>query len=363
MLLNENLVAFVKIHLKIQSLQGTCPFTLSPDQLLIENSASKIKSEYFKTVLSTLCVLVLWIQLILEKDNESLNIWMQSYVYIVSLSVFCFSKWVLLNERNMFVEFFNVTMQFERQNFTTEKLSQYSPNSHSQRKTEAWLMKFIFLCGIVLGGMIGPPYIAMRWMWPCNSATFGFYAIAECKNPTESQGWKGSSIWLLFFICLLMFWLFIDGIGSWSVACVAFSNVPAYCLHRYLKQIEILLEISNSPSKLEACIRMYKQVQILSRFYNLLQQDALVICHIFFLLNAIIICLFMLVSLGVKISLPELALFGTGAQDAVTGLVLYSTCMAKVYSDSKSVKLKLKEPTPLTLLNFCSGRIVELLLM
>jgi len=140
-----------------------------------------------------------------------------------------------------------------------------------------------------------------------------------------------------------MFWLSIDGIGSWSVGCVAFSHVPAYCLHRYLKQIEILVEIADSPRKLEDFIKMYKQIQILSRFYKILQQDGLIICHIYFLVNAIIVCLFMLVSLGVKISVPELALFGTGAQDAVVGLILYSTCMAQVYSDSKCLKLKLKE--------------------
>jgi len=68
----------------------------------------------------------------------------------------------------MFVEFFNIMVYYlmvntvEKQNFGRKMSFKFPTSSHATGQMEAWLMKFIFLCGIVLGGMIASPYIAIR---------------------------------------------------------------------------------------------------------------------------------------------------------------------------------------------------------
>jgi len=59
--------------------------------------------------------------------------------------------------------------------------------------------------------------------------------------------------------------------------------------------------------------------------------------------NAIVISVFTLIALGVDVSVPELGLFATAAQDAVVGLVVYTTYMAMVFSESKKVKEKFQD--------------------
>jgi len=158
-------------------------------------------------------------------------------------------------------------------------------------------MKFIFMCGIGLSFMQTPVYIFMRWFTPCTSGTFVYFLIPACHNPVESQEWSFSSNALLFCICIIMTWFFIQGIEGWCTVAVDISLVAAYCLHRYQRLIQVSLE-SKSPKKVAKGLKLYRKLQVLNRYYNLIQQDSLVFFNHTFLTNAIIVCTFTLISLG-----------------------------------------------------------------
>jgi len=115
MLLSENLVAYLKFHLKLQKFQGTFPLEFSHDQRQMKSSKNKLKWQYFKAILHSIFVLVLWIQLFLAKDHEPLNTWMEGCIFSVAHFAYCFAKWMILTRKQIFADFFNAMVQFERQ--------------------------------------------------------------------------------------------------------------------------------------------------------------------------------------------------------------------------------------------------------
>jgi len=117
MLLNENLETYYKVHLKLDQILGTTTFKFSGDNRLVESTSKTIKFEYFNLTLHSIYVLILWIQLLKQKEEESLNTCMQSYTFALMFLLFCLTKWVVLSRRQMYVELYNLLIRFETDNF------------------------------------------------------------------------------------------------------------------------------------------------------------------------------------------------------------------------------------------------------
>jgi len=115
MLLEENLIAYIKYYLLVQRLQGTCPYKVSKSLNLNSNSPGKMRWEHIKTTLYALYVCVLWIQLIHERRSVELVISLESLLFATGAQVFCFTKWVTFKRRDQLIELFNLFLQFEKQ--------------------------------------------------------------------------------------------------------------------------------------------------------------------------------------------------------------------------------------------------------
>jgi len=119
--------------------------------------------------------------------------------------------------------------------------------------------------------------------------------------------------------------------------------VQAYCLRRYVKYITHVLTVGE-PKKTPKYLSLYRQDQDLCRYYNLIQQDGIVISNIVLIMAGLVLGLYTVLSLGSQISIPELSLFLTCAVDGFLFLMLYVTIMSQLYSSSKQVvKGKAKE--------------------
>jgi len=258
-------------------------------------------------------------------------------------------------------------------------------------------MKGILACGIGFGVTSTISYAMGRYDLPCNSACFGSLLISKCRNPDQEE-WDLLSKILRALFALSHFWFYNDGSGSWALFLTAFSGAQAYSLSRYVQCVDNM--VLKSPKKANLYLPYYRKVQILCRYYNLIQQDGLVIGAIWLLMWGLIVCAYALVAMGTEITSVELSLFIGVVPEFTVILICYANSMGRVYPAStrmkNSVKHKLltsdvggkqrkwidrylkslkplrcyigqvnfvEELTPLNLLDFCISQTVSLLML
>jgi len=199
------------------------------------------------------------------------------------------------------------------------------------KPSEVRLMKGIMACGIGFGVTSTISYAMGRYDLPCNSGLFGSPLIPKCRNPDQME-WDLLSKILRTLFAFSHFWFYDDGSGTWALFLTAFSGAQAYSLWRYIQCIDHML--IKSPKKATQYLPYYRKVQILCRYYNLIQQDGLVIGHVWFLVWGIIIGTYTLIDMGAKISNAELSLFIALVPEFTVILMCYTNSMARVYPAS-----------------------------
>jgi len=209
------------------------------------------------------------------------------------------------------------------------------------KKAEVCMVKIVLLCGIGFAPMVTIPYALLRWIIPCNSATLGYFLIPECENFESDLEWGFRSKLMLICISMLAFYCAIDGCGNFAMFLANFSLVQAYCLRRYVQYLTLLLQ--KRPSKSKEYLPIYRQLQILCRYYNLFQQNGLIFSNYFLTCIGLILSSFSLISNGFNLSLFELLLFATVSQDTILVLLIYGTTMGQLYSTSKKFCFNVKK--------------------
>jgi len=181
---------------------------------------------------------------------------------------------------------------------------------------------------------LGPAlaYTLIRWTQPCNSGTLGYFLLPECGFPEGSIKWSNSSTFLLLAVCLVTVWLFVDSVGS-AVFCIThFYFVQMYCLLGYLKVVTHMLTAKHG--NVTKQLMKYRQLQILSRCHNVINQNVLIVLRIFILEVSVTICFYALISMGLQVSILRLIIFVCGGPLAAALIVMYTTFMGHIYSVS-----------------------------
>ncbi|CAL8120934.1 unnamed protein product [Orchesella dallaii] len=287
MLLDGNLITWVKYYIKLQNLQGTCPFSFSSDQKLVKASSGKIRYEVVRTTLYTFFVLALWANLFRFGTKESLEIAVESYLNAVAHLVFYLAKWRILQRVDDFIEIFNLLLKFEEQNLIRSHRSKISnPN-------EAKLMKFALYCGLSFAPFMSFLYAFLRWINPCNSGMFAYAIIPACNTGSSdaSQEWTWFSTSLHLMACFISYEFYLDGGGSVVIAMLAFGLV----------------------------------------------QDGLVGANLFLVMSGLIVAAYTLISIGLQMTILQIAFFATCGQDGMVVTLYYTTVMGQMFASSKQV--------------------------
>jgi len=259
-------------------------------------------------------------------------------------------------------------------------------------------MKIPLLVGITWPIFSMVPCNLIKLVMPCTSATFGYAIIPECSGPfNSSPNLSFASTLLLICICLFSFWLTLDASGIFALFLQNFSVALAYTLRRYVHYLSHLLA---KETDYKSNLRIYRQFQILGRYYNLFQQDGLCTASIFIAMMGFIISTYSLINFGSELSVPELLLFAVIVVDTFLALLFYTTVLGQVKTASATlidqVKLRkvvkvgsqvdrkwiekfvtsfwelkscmgdgnyVEQGTPLVVLDFCISQVVNLLLM
>ncbi|CAL8128996.1 unnamed protein product [Orchesella dallaii] len=338
MLVHDNIMKYVTEHLKQQEIIGTSPFTFSTDLKLNQNRSRGIIRivHKVKLYLNFASIIILWLQL-LHESNAPLMISLKSTLYAVGVTVACVTKWNVEKQSPAFVELSNLLLQFERRQITGQE------GKTLLVKPEKRLIKLVISIGMVSAPVIVPAYILEWWITPCTSATIGYFLFPECRlENLHHVRWSLSSKISLFITCIVCIWVYLDSFGTYIFNCTTMSFSQCYALKSYTKFF--MRKLCNSSDR--KTLLIYRQLQLLNRYYNRIQQDVLVIAVLYITTAAFVIGNYALITLGRDAKVHELFLFVSTSADTFMTNIVYFGVLAKVYTNSEdaigSVKEKLK---------------------
>ncbi|CAL8122148.1 unnamed protein product [Orchesella dallaii] len=289
--------------------------------------------------------------------------------------------------------------------FQFEKMQ---PEMQTISKRDKWIVNFSQLNCMVSAPILGFAYALQRYINPCSSATFSWILLEECLiDPVGGKFGTKSSAFLII-ITVFSVWIVLNLIGIFIFQFAEVFYVSSYCIVSYLKNFRIVLN-NCEDHNIQEILRKYRQLQILERLLNGIHQDVITGAMLNMLMVCIIISAYALIHLGCQISIPHLILFFSLLVDCIVTIVLGFGAFALVHTEStvtikylKSLlipELELKsfqsvgigrfqlkmmktfvaslyilkvrignvnfveKTTPITVLDFCLGQIVNLLLM
>jgi len=198
---------------------------------------------------------------------------------------------------------------------------------------EKRFLQLYFLFGISCTPFLAVGYPLRRWYTPCSAATLGSSLFPECDQDSSSQLGITSTINLII-ICVVVTWLAADSFGLFAFHVTGISFVQAFSFSAYVKYFRMCLNSSsaNQPSKRYRVMRVYRQLQILNRYYNQLQQNTVVLILLFLIMTASIIGTYTIIAFGSKMKLHDLIIFFCAAFDGLVVILVVFSVMANVNS-------------------------------
>ncbi|CAL8068837.1 unnamed protein product [Orchesella dallaii] len=391
MLLKENLIRFMKLQLKINSVLGTRPFKFSDTDKLIPSPKREYFWGFIKVALFTVYIITEWLQVIHSAGDSAFIKFSEGLLFAFGQTAFCFTKYSVFIRRRGLIELFNLLIDFEKVNFENEAIT------HS-KSSQMLVIKVTQLLGIFYGLLTGLCYFLMMWISPCNLVPLAYFTMPECLISSHHGDWSISSSFQLIIICIIVLWLYVDITEDFAMFLAQFTVVQSYCMYRYVQLVNKLIAAKSKQALKH--LPLYRQIQILNHYYNALQKNDLLIAHEYLMIIGLIISVFTLIFLGTDVLLPQFVLYSLTGFDAAIALLVCNTTMGQMYSASKHFCTKKKdqiflnqvvnvqrkwiqrylkscavlkcnvgdvnfveELTPLVMLDFCLNQTVSLLLL
>ncbi|CAL8122142.1 unnamed protein product [Orchesella dallaii] len=269
------------------------------------------------------------------------------------------------------------------------------------------IVNFKQLNGLIATPVLGISYAVQRWLNPCQSTTFAWTILVECSSERQSEaGWKLKSLVYLTGISLFSFGVALYLIGAFAFQGAEFLFVSCYCLISYIKNLSTALD-NNGKDNIERVLGRYRQIQILEGFFNWIYQDVVTPYTLNIFIMATIISTYVMISMGTQLSIPHVILFSCVLFNSLACIVLEFGAFGLVHVESTKLLRYIKEKlipdletncknsserfkvkvvkklvvslcilkvrigsvnfvektTPMAILDFCLGQIVNLLLM
>ncbi|CAL8129138.1 unnamed protein product [Orchesella dallaii] len=332
MLIHENLLCGVKVHLQLHKYFGTWPvdlITRERKDVAVLSSINQIKWQWVKLFFASVFLAILWVQIFSSRNVENLITTLESMLYSCSLQTIIILKVTYLQRRHFAAELLNLILKYERCLKNAGENKQYF---YLERSSKA-LVRFIQFCATVATPVLVVSYALQRWRNPCNSAMFLFKILAECSAEINTSTWRISSLTQLALQILFSIWLIFDMCGGFMFQTVELIYLESCCFNHYIKSIR--MSLFQVDFKISYFLQ-FRQLQTLLRLYNLIQQDIMkvVICTTIF---SFIVSLYALIYLGSGeegISIPKLMFFSCLFLDCFLAIVACFGTFAGVHSES-----------------------------
>ncbi|CAL8129234.1 unnamed protein product [Orchesella dallaii] len=332
MLIHENLIHGLKVHLKLHKYFGTWPvdlITRKGKDVAVLSPTNQLTWQWVKLFVASIFLVVLWVQIFSNRQGENLITTLESLLYSCAFQSTIINKVTYLKRRHFSVELLNLILEYER---NLKKFGDNKQYFRLERSSKA-LVCFIQFCATVATPVLAVTYALIRWSNPCNSAMFLFKFLAECLPETGASTWRISSLTQLALQILFSTWLVFDMVGGHVFQVVELYYLKSCCFNQYIKSIR--MSLVQADFKMSYFLQ-FKQLQILLRLYNLIQQDVMkvVVCVTIF---SFTVSLYALIYLGLGeqgISIPQLMFLSCALLDTFLAIVACFGTFARVHSES-----------------------------
>lgn len=201
-------------------------------------------------------------------------------------------------------------------------------------------------------------YMFERWMTRCWPVTLGNFLFPECVNGSDNLLWSNSSIATLIVMLHISYWLLIDIVGTFIIVVIEVSFMSSYALKYFLKYFKVVImselfelgassEISFSKVEimqlLQRKLAVYRELEILSKLYNFIQKDVIIISIMGSVILGIVASLYCFISLGADILLPQFIIFSVILINSVTVIVVVFGTFGQLNDKSIHVLDKIKK--------------------
>lgn len=183
------------------------------------------------------------------------------------------------------------------------------------------------------------------FMNPCTPFLPGYFILPQCTKVAS----EGSTLelpisitWIAVrvLMCVLLYLSLIDAVGFYCIVSFQYLLVQIHCLRSYLKKfrnaIEMQLQFGQDPSKID--LTVYRELQILTSYYNKIQQDAVMICVMNYAMFGLVLCLYALISERAGLTFLQIIILVCIAFDGILLITVSFRGMAKLYTESVELK-------------------------
>ncbi|CAL8122224.1 unnamed protein product [Orchesella dallaii] len=339
------LLPLFKANLRLQHVIGSFPLKkVEIDEFgepkLVPSSKRSIRWQWYKISLALGFTLVLWVQMFLAIKEEELVTTLESTLCASAISVFIIVKATQLKRNDAIVALMNSLFVFEKRQW-----EEYGDVHKPLAKREECTVYFCQGAAIASAPVFISSGLLQRWLNPCTSALLAWKIMPECADKNSSQEWSSFSLGLLGGILLLSVWIITDLIGAAVFQVVQLSFSQVVCLINGVRNFHESLQIVlwNPRADAEKIMLQYRQLQILIRLLNWIQQDLIIVAVLNLFLILIIISTYALISMGWHISIPHFILFSSALLDSIVADVFCFGAFAQVHSESSSTLVYLKK--------------------
>lgn len=238
--------------------------------------------------------------------------------------------------------------------------------------------------------------VSLMWLFqvvfPCFPGSLGYFFLPPCSNPETSKWTFFPGYFLRILIPTFTSWSIIHSLACVVLESTFFSAMHCFCLVGYLRLLRRNLETSPSFKGM----RLYKEIYILVTHYNAIHGGVLTIAMTYIVTSIFITALYVCIGLNSKFVLPQLLLYaylvlGTGINivfcDGGIKASIY-VVSSTVLDPAKQSPVFMRDPvmrrqvrsfpvlkillgkvnfydkmTPLTVMSFAIGQVVNLLLI
>ncbi|CAL8128341.1 unnamed protein product [Orchesella dallaii] len=340
MLIYENIIKNLRDHLKQQRIYGTSPVITNKNSNFVRTTGHGMGARFIqklKTSISLINTIILWIQFFHEIGKVKQVTTARNLLFAVAMTTLYFVHWIVHKQGESIAELYNMFLRFEER---YEKEFQI-PNllTKGEKRLVQFCIKNAYQ-GVPPTAML---YSSQRWFAPCNSATVGYVFMPECKNNMGHHvKWGIPSQISLALVCIVSFWINLDALGNYVYYnnTLSFSWSYSLCVYIKLFREDAVAKLRNGD---RSGLLMYRELQLLCRYYNCIQQDALMGAYIFLVVNIFVIGNYVLIAMGGNIALNELFMFVLVSIQQFLYIYVYFGVFARVNTDSEEVIKSVKQ--------------------
>ncbi|CAL8098707.1 unnamed protein product [Orchesella dallaii] len=333
MLLSFNFLKGLELNLELRFVIGTIPFSVTRETSqipkIVPNTIRQLKWQSTKLKITSVFAALLWFQVVEGRSTESLVTTLESLMNVFAITIFILMNCVYLKRNTFLISLLNSLIQYE--------------SNHSLQftgiisKREKLVINYIQFNGFMAAPVIIGVYVAQRWFTPCTSATLAWNVLDECfnENPFENGfRWSFKSYMYLVVIVILSWWILSDLLAGFAFQAAEVAYLQSACLVGYVKHF--LKKLQTIPTVTFKVMLEYRQLQLLTKYYNWIQQDAIISLMLTLVICLTIVCSYVIIKLGSDISVSHFLFFSCALVDALATIVVCYGQFGCLHTQSRS---------------------------